>query len=145
MKRFILIFAVLIVAIGLQAQDYSGRIDIGESYKYLRTSKKLTNADTAIVVFNTRIHYPFTFSAGMNLDTLGTNTTTTDTLFVLGRIDDREPWVKIASSVWGGKTNTNVIVTHETAVRYRQIQLFYKGSGTAIRRIDDAWLKIWYE
>lgn len=144
MKKLFFAIAFLIVAMGVQAQDYTKKINLGESYVWANTSTTVTNADTSYVDVNVRCNYPFTFSAGMNVDIVS-GSTTTDSLYVQGRIDDGEAWVTIAKQVWSGTTNTNVILTHGTAVRYRHVRLFYKGMGTCVRTLDNAWLKIWYE
>ena len=133
------------VAMGLHAQDGTGKIRANNSYKFVEMNQTLTNADTSEVVFNVQVTHTFTLDAGVNID-LVSGSSTTDTLFVMGRKEGSQAWTTIAKTgIWDGVTNTTPITSYTTAVRYREIKLLYKAMGTCVRTLDNAWLKVYYE
>lgn len=143
-KIVLLLIAIIVVVAGLQAQDYSGKITPGRSYKYINMNHTLTNADTVEVVFYTQVNSTFTLDAGMQVDSVS-GTSVTDVLYVEGRIADDQPWVSIANSGVIEDKTLAIVVSHTTAVRYREIKVWYKATATMVRTADYAWLKVWYE
>jgi len=143
MKRLVLLIAVLIVAMGLQAQDYESRINRNESYVYKSMSTHtLTNVDTVDVVVQTRINNPFTIDVCIYVDSISGDAGCT--LYLEGRKADSEAWSSIANTAWSGDDST-VIVSHATAVRYRETRLRLITSGTGVLEADYYWEKLWYE
>jgi hypothetical protein len=98
MKRLFILIVVLIVAIGLQAQDYSGKLRVNDSWDYINTNQTLTNADTIEVEWEVESYYPFTLDVGLNTDSVS-GSSTTDTLFVYGRKYSDQDWTLIGSAV----------------------------------------------
>lgn len=142
MKSLFTLIAVLMVTMGLQAQDYTGKLNPGKTYKESTMTTTLTNVDTVDIVIATQSHYPFTIDAAVALDSVSGNPT--GTLYLDGRIADTEAWSAIDTTVWSTVDDV-VVVSHTTAVRYREIRLRYINGGTGITDADKYWAKIWYE
>jgi len=142
MKKLIFLL-ILIVAIGvnLNAQNYTSKIALGNSYSYVEASKVLTNADSCVVYFNVETNNPFTLDGGVNIDF--TSGTQTATVYLEGRKASDQTWTAIANQACGSLTNTTTISSHTTAIRYRQIKVKVKSFGTGICSTDNVWLKIW--
>ena len=150
MKKLIFIFAVLLVAIGMQAQTYTAVIPVENSYiaKAIGTSGfRLTNTDTVDIVVTVNSHQPFTLDATMTVDSISGNAY--GTLYVLGKKDLQADasWTAIANTAWATNASSDkeLIVSHATAVRYRYIMLRFIGAGTGLTDADAWSLKLWRE
>lgn len=150
MKKLIFIFAILLVAIGMQAQTYTGVIPVENTYiaKAIGTSGfRLTNTDTVDIVITVNSHQPFTLDATMTVDSVSGNAY--GTLYVLGKKDlnAETSWNAIANTAWATNASNDktLLVSHATAVRYRYIMLRFIGAGTGLTDADAYSLKIWRE
>lgn len=151
MKKLILIFAVLLVAIGMQAQTYTAVINTDATYiaKAIGTTGfRLTNTDTVDIVVTVNSPQPFTLDATMTVDSVSGNAY--GTLYVLGKKDlEADVWNAIANSTtqYGNNTSNDkeLLVSHATAVRYRYIMLRFIGAGTGLTDADAWSLKLWRE
>jgi len=149
MKKLIFIFAVLLVAIGMQAQTYTATIPVENSYiaKVIGTSGfRLTNTDTVDIVITVNSHQPFTLDATMTVDSVSGNAY--GTLYVLGKKDaEADVWNAIANTAWATNASADkeLLVSHATAVRYRYIMLRFIGAGTGLTDADAYSLKLWRE
>lgn len=149
MKKLIFIFAILLVAIGMQAQTYTATMPVGSTYiaKAIGTSGfRLTNTDTVDIIVTVNEHQPFTLDATMTLDSISGNAY--GTLYVLGKKDtEASTWSAIANTAWetNASSDKEIIVSHATAVRYRYIMLRFIGAGTGLTDADAWSLKLWRE
>lgn len=147
MKKLILLLA-LIVAIGvnLKAQSYTNKIVLGNSYVMTDTNAILTgttsvSTTTATVTYSVQTNNEYKFDLGVNIDR--TSGTPTDSLIVYGRKNNDTPWVLIAKTPCGSATSTTTVLSHATAVSYRDLWAYIKGYGQSVRTLDYSWLKIW--
>lgn len=143
MKKLILLLT-LIVAIGvnLKAQDYTGKIVPGESYKYINASTTMVNADSCVFVFDTQIHDGFSLDAGVNFDFV--SGTQTSTVKVQGRKGTDVAWTTVGSASASSLTNTTTVVSSTSRLMYRQIKVAaITGGGTGTSTVDYGWLKLW--
>ena len=149
MKKLILIFAVLLVAIGMQAQTYTAVINTDATYiaKAIGTTGfRLTNTDTVDIVVTVNSPQPFTLDATMTVDSVSGNAY--GTLYVLGKKDlEADVWNAIANTTWATNASSDkeLLVSHATAVRYRYIMLRFIGAGTGLTDADAWSLKLWRE
>lgn len=143
MKKLLFILAIVFAVVSVNAQSYTGKIDFGSSYvkKTIGTSGfTLTNSDTVDVVITVNQNDEFTFDATMKMDSVSGNPT--GTLYVLGRKDSELAWTAIANTAWSTNDET-VIVSHTTAVRYREILLRFINGGTGVSKALNYSLKTW--
>jgi len=146
MKKVIFIFAILLVAIGMQAQTYTAKMPAENTYisSAIGTSGfRLTNTDTVDVIVTLNTHQPFTFDATLQVDSISGNPT--GTFYILGRKDTSASWTAIANVAWTSTNDATNIVSHTTALRYRQILLRFITGGTGVTDADRYSLKIWRE
>lgn len=143
MRKILLSFAILIVAVSLQAQDFTGKLTPGRTYLEKSMSTfTLTNTDTVDIVVSVQQHQPFTIDVAVALDSISGNPT--GTLYLQGRKADTEDWSDIANTVWS-TADDDVLVSHTTAVRYRELRLRFITGGTGVTEADDYWVKLWLE
>lgn len=142
MKKLLLLCTVLMLSMGLYAQDYTGKLTPGKTYKYSTALTTLTNTDTVDIVIDVQQHQPFTVDVAVTLDSISGNPT--GTVYLEGRKADTESWTAIDNTVWDTNDET-VIVAHATAVRYRELRIRYINGGTGITDLDAYWVKLWLE
>lgn len=132
-----------IVAVAAHSQSFTGKIQLGNTYVGASLSSfVLTNTDTVDVVVTVNQNVPFTLDACVKLDSISGNPT--GTVYVLGRKASTESWSAIANTVWG-TNDDDVIVSHTTAVRYRELLIRYINGGTGVTQAKSYWVKVWQE
>lgn len=148
MKKLFFIFAILLVAFGMQAQTYNGKIADNATYvsSAMGSGFRLTNTDTVDVIIEVNSPQPFTLDATMTLDSISGNAY--GTLYALGKKDlQADTWNAIANYAWATNASGDreILLSHATAVRYRYILLRFIGAGTWLTDADAYSLKIWRE
>ena len=142
MKRLVLLIAVILVAIGLQAQDYTANIGITSTFVAKTLNHTLTHTDTVDMEVDVSTHHKITIDVLAYCDSVSGDPS--GTLYLEGRKSDDLGWSAIANTAWSGADGT-VVVSHTTAVRYRELRLRYISGGTGVVDVDKYWTKIWYE
>ncbi|NHJ85907.1 MAG: hypothetical protein FK734_10625 [Asgard group archaeon] len=143
MRKLLFIFAIVLAALTLQAQDVTRNIYANESYEYNNVNVSLVDTASYDVYWNVSSHYPFTWNLAMDIDSVS-GVSSIDTLFVFGRIDDSATWTPLDTLVRTSNSET-MRVSSTTKVRYRQMRALYNTKDTADVTVDWYYLKIWRE
>lgn len=148
MKKYLfLVIVAIVVTITFAAQPIQtvgGKITPDVTFAQYDINGTLTNADTLDYVFSIGVHNTFTFDVGANLDKTS-GSPTQDSVIVFGRKHADTPWIRIQAVVWDGTTNTTVLNSVTSAVRWRFLKVRVKTVGTQVVAVDNVWTKVWLQ
>ena len=147
MKKLLLIAILGLFAFVTKAQPMETiNIPAGQSLGSSAVDFTLTNAVVRYTLVTAPQNYATMQDFRIELDSLSGNHTNV-AVAVFGQKFDSGAWVAIGSAVnWKGTTaDTTIVITNETANRYRNYKIQYTGTGTGTTKIDDRKIKQWYQ
>ncbi len=144
MKRILFLFVILIVAIGLQAQNFKSALKPDVTYLFNTSKAVVKDTSSYEVQWEIRSHYPFTYSIGFYIDSIS-GVASKDTLYIDGRIDTEDNWINLGTIIPDENSQAIRLTNDSIAVRYRWLRALYSKKDTSNIRIKYHWLKIWRE
>ena len=147
MKKLLLIAILGLLAFVTQAQPMATvNIPVGQSLGATAVDYTLTNAVVRYTLVTAPQNYATMQDVSIELDSLSGNHTNV-AVALFGQKFDNSAWVAIGSAVnWKGTTaDTTILISNETANRYRNYKIQYTGTGTGTTKVDVQQLKQWYQ
>ena len=144
MKKVFLLIAVLIVAIGLQAQDFRSVLQPEVTYRMNDVSVLVTDTSSYDVYWDIQSHTPYRYSLAMDIDSV-LGVSGKDTLYVYGKIGPEDAWTALGKVAGTSNSQTLRFNSVSAASYYRYLRALYSKIDTSSVRVDYHWLKIWKE
>jgi hypothetical protein len=148
MRKLILIFAFVVVAITLSAQTATISMNT-YAKKVVDANYTLTNGVADTFLFNANRSYPVTQTYSVNLDSL-TGNHTNIAVALYGSELGTVTWTQVGSTInWLGKSggvgglDTTIIISNTTANKYNYYRAIITGTGTGTTRIDQQIMQTW--